>query len=98
VALLPLLAGVLALLWQLVLAGHAVWAAGAAARAGARAHAIGLEAAAAARARLPRRLERGLEVRTREGGTVEVAVRIPALPGVPALGRATASAHFEPQR
>src|SRR6266545_6298338 len=62
VALLPLLIGVLACAWQVVLAGHAVLAAGAAARAAARAQAIGLDAGAAARAHLPTHLERGLRV------------------------------------
>jgi Flp pilus assembly protein TadG len=97
VALLPVLAAVLAALWQAVLAGHAVWAATSAARAAARAHAVGTDARAAARAHLPASLERGLRVRTRTGGEVRVSVRIPSLPGLPSPGRAHAGARFEPQ-
>lgn len=98
VALLPVLVGLLACAWQVVLAGHAVIAAGAAARAAARAQAIGLDAPAAARAHLPAHLERGLRVAAREDGGVEVAVRIPTLPGLPPVGHATATARFDPQR
>jgi hypothetical protein len=98
VALLPLAVAVLALLWQLALAGHATWAAGAAARAAARAHAVDLDAPAAARAHLPGLLEPGLRVRARADGTVDVGVRIPAVLGVVDLGRASASARFAPQR
>ena len=54
-------------------------------------------ASAAARAHLARSLERGLSVRSLDGGAVRVAVRIPTLPGVPSLGRARATGHFEPQ-
>jgi hypothetical protein len=98
VALLPLAALVIAAAWQLVLAGHASWAAGAAARAAARAAAVGADARAAARAELPARLERGLRVREREPGSVEVALRIPPVLGLPVLGDTTATAHFRPQR
>jgi hypothetical protein len=97
VALLPVLAAVLAGLWQAVLAGQAVWAVTAAARAAARAHAVGADAGGAARAHLPATLERGLRVRTGSGGEVRVSVRIPALPGLPSPGRAHAGARFEPQ-
>ncbi len=97
VAVLPLLAVVLLVLWQAALAGHAVWAATAAARAAARAHAVGGDPARAARDHLPRRLERDLEVGAAAAGWVRVAVPIPTLPGLPALGRARATAHFEPQ-
>ena len=97
VALLPVLLALLACVWQAVLAGHASLAAGTAARAAARAQAIGLDAPAAARAHLPRFLERGLRV-TRSDGAVIVTVRIPTLPGVPALGHTRATARFEPQQ
>ena len=97
VALLPVIAAVLAGLWQAVLAGQAVWAATTAARAAARAHAVGADARAAARAHLPASLERGLRVRTGSGGEVSLSVRIPALPGLPSPGRARAGAHLEPQ-
>ena len=96
VAVLPLVAIVLLVLWQAALAGHASWAAAAAARAAARAHAVGGDPARAARDHLPRRLERDLQVGA-AAGWVRVAVRIPTLPGLPSLGRARATAHFEPQ-
>jgi len=98
VALLPVLLGLLGCVWQGVLAGHASLAAGTAARAAARAQAVGLDGPAAARAHLPRHLERGLHVKTRSDGAVEVTVRIPRLPGVPDLGHTRATARFDPQR
>lgn len=98
VALLPVLLGLLAGVWQAVLAGHASLAAGTAARAAARAQAVGLDAPAAARAHLPRFLEDGLHVKIHEDGGVMVAVRIPTLPGVPDLGHTRATARYEPQQ
>src|SRR3954468_2004453 len=97
VAVLPLVVGVLACAWQLVLLGHTALAAGTAAHAAARARALGLDAQAAARAPLPGRLEPGLRVRAGAGGAVEVVVRIPTLPGIPPLGHVQASARFAPQ-
>jgi len=98
VALLPLAALLLAGAWQLAVAGHATWAADAAARAAARAAAVGEDARAAARRALPGRLGRGVRVRDRDEGTVEVTVRIPPVLGLPVLGDTTATAHFRPQR
>jgi pilus assembly protein CpaE len=92
VALLPWVAAVLLVAWQFVLAGDARSSAAIAARAGARAVAVGADPAAAARERLPRRLRRGLRVETGEGGSVSVSVRVPALAGAPELGRVEASA------
>lgn len=80
VALLPLVAVLAGLLWQAALAGQAVWLAGSAARAAARASAVGDDAAAAARRVLPARLRRGLTVGTGDGG-VRVAIAIPAIVG-----------------
>ena len=97
VALLPVMAALVAALWQAALAGHAAWAATSAARAAARAEAIGADERRAARSHLPGSLERGLRVTTRAGGEVRVSVRIPALPGLPSPGRARAGARFEPQ-
>jgi Flp pilus assembly protein TadG len=97
VALLPLLVVLLAGVWQAALAGHAVWAATAAARAAARAHAVGADPRQAARTHLPAALERGLRVNAGTDGHVRVTVRIPALPGLPSPGHAEAAAHFEPQ-
>lgn len=98
VALLPLVALLVALLWQALLAGEAVWLSGSAARAAARADALGLDSAAAARGVLPARFEHGLRVRSRRDGSVVVALRVPAVLGDGALGSVTARAHFEAQR
>ena len=92
VALLPLLVVVLAGAWQAVLAGQAAWAAGAAARAASRAHAVGTDPMRAARTHLPGSLERGLRVTAGSDGDVEVRVRIPSLPGLPSPGHANAGA------
>jgi hypothetical protein len=98
VALLPLAVLLMAGVWQLAIAGHTVWAAGAAARAAARAAAVGADPHAAARGRLPGSLERGLRVRDAGNGSVHVAVRVPVVLGLPRLGRVSATAHFRPQR
>jgi pilus assembly protein CpaE len=92
VALLPWVAAVLLVAWQFVLVGDAHSSAAIAARAGARAVAIGADPAAAARERLPRRLRDGLRVEAAEGGSVSVSVRAPALAGALDLGRVEASA------
>jgi hypothetical protein len=97
VVLLPLIALLLVLLWQLALFGYAEWAASAAARAAARAHAVGADPARAARHHLPGSLRAGVRVATESDGDVSVALRVPHLPGMPRLGRVHASAHFEPQ-
>jgi hypothetical protein len=98
VALLPLAALLIAGAWQLAVTGHASWAADAAARAAARASAVGADARAAAREELSAGLERGLRVRDRGSGTIEVTLRIPPVLGLPVLGHTTATAHFRPQR
>src|SRR3954451_11753700 len=96
VALLPCLAPVLAVAWQLALAGDAAWAVTAAARAAARADAVGGDAAAAARAHLPPRLEHGLRVDS-SGAAIEVSLAIPAVVPPVHLGRVRASATFPSQ-
>jgi hypothetical protein len=69
---------------QLGLAGYALWSAGLAARAGARAGLVGGDAAGAARRALPAALRDGAEVS--DGGGVSVRVAIPRLlPAVPLL-------------
>jgi len=98
VALLPVLVVVGALSWQLVLAGHAVWAASAAARAAARTNALGGDARAIAKARLPARLAATVRVEAGEDGNVAVTVRVPVVLGLVPLGTTTGRAHFEPQR
>lgn len=77
VAAVPFVLLVGAVAWQLVLVGHTAWLTANAARAGARADAVGQDAAAAARSALPRSLERGLEVESRAAGGVRVSVQIP---------------------
>ena len=78
-ALLPLVVLLAMLLWQAVVAGQALWLSGAAARAAARAAAVGADAEAAARGALPPRLEQGLRVRAVGGGGVRVAIRVPSV-------------------
>jgi hypothetical protein len=69
---------------QIGLAGQALWSAGIAARAGARAALVGGDAAAAARRALPPSLRSGAEVG--DSGAVSVRVAIPRLmPGMPRL-------------
>ncbi|MDA0141957.1 hypothetical protein [Solirubrobacter deserti] len=94
---LPLVIVVVALAWQAVLAAQAVWHARVAARAAARAHAVGADAERAARGHLPSGLERGLRVTTREGGDVRVSIRVPAILPSLGLGRVGATSHFRPQ-
>ena len=74
---LVLLAGLVA--WQLALAGHTLWLCAHAARAAARAEAVGRDARAAARSVLPSALERGLKVDSGAGGAVRIQVRMPLL-------------------
>jgi hypothetical protein len=98
VALLPLVAVLAGVMWQSVLAGQAVWLAGSAARAAARAGAIGADPRAAARRVLPARLERGLVVtRERGGAGVRVAIAVPSILGGGALGVVSARAALQDQ-
>lgn len=99
VALLPLMALLAALLWQGVVAGQAVWLAGSAARAGARASAVGADEAAAVRRVLPARLERGLVVRRVASGAggVRVAIAVPAIVGSGRLTTVSARARLQDQ-
>ena len=98
VALLPLLAVVAAVLWQAVVAGQAVWLAGTAARAGARAEAVGADAPAAARRVLTPRLGETARVTAARDGAVTVRVRIPAVVGGDrSLGSFSTRARFPAQ-
>jgi hypothetical protein len=92
-ALLPCLAAVLAVAWQLVLAGHAAAAAAVAARAAARASAVGADPGAAARAHLSARLERGLRVARTDRG-VTISLRVPRIVNAVPLGRVEATARL----
>jgi hypothetical protein len=79
--LLPALAASLVIAAQTAVVGWALWAAGNAARAGARAQEVGSDPRAAARRALPGALRSGAVIR--DGDGVRVKVRIPALvPGV----------------
>jgi hypothetical protein len=97
VALLPVIAILAGLLWQGVVAGQAVWLAGSAARAVARAHAVGTDERAAARRVLPARLERGLVIRREPSGGVRVAVAVPAIVGSGRLTTIVARARLQDQ-
>jgi len=98
VALLPLVAVLGVVLWQGVVAGQAVWLAGSAARAAARASAVGADAGAAARRVLPERLEHGLVVRrVQSGGGVRVAIGVPAIVGSGRLTTVSARARLQDQ-
>lgn len=84
VAVVPVLLIVTLVVAQLAVAGYALWSAGAAARAGARAGYVGGDAEAAARRSLPAPLRHGADVEDADG--VEVRVRAPALiPGIPSV-------------
>ena len=81
VAVLPAMAVCLVLAGQAVAAGWALWSAGVAARAGARAEHVGRDPEAAALGSLPGPLRRDAVIRSGDG--VRVRVRVPALvPGV----------------
>jgi hypothetical protein len=97
VAALPLLVLVAAGLWQAVVVGQAVWSSAGAARAAARAAAIGGDPAAQARAALPHSLRRGLAVST-AGAGVRVAVSVPLVLGGGRLTTVTARASLPSQR
>ena len=97
VAVLPFVVLLAAIMWQAALAGQAAWLAGSAARAAARAQAVGGDPAAAARGVLPARLERGLHVRARPDGAVTVTVPVPLVAGAGRLTTVDARARFEPQ-
>src|SRR5919202_1254261 len=97
VAVLPLIVALGFGLWQATVTGQAIWLARAAARAAARAEAVGADSAPAARDVLPPRLEEGLSVHARDGGAVTVTVRIPSVVGSGALTSTSAEARFVPQ-
>lgn len=97
VAVLPLAAVVLAVLWQAVLAGQAAWSAAGAARAAARAQAVAGDPLAAARAAVPGSLRRGVRVRPEADG-VRVGVAVPLVLSGSPLGTIEARAALPPQR
>ena len=97
VALLPLIAVLAAVLWQAVLAGEAAWLSGSAARAAARAQAVGGDPLGAARRVLPAQLAHGLRVRADGDGMVAVSVPIPVAIGRGRLATIVQRARFAPQ-
>lgn len=88
VAAVPFLLLALLVVAQVVLAGQALWSAGVAARAGARAALVGGNAAAVARKALPPSLRS--DARVEDGDEVSVRVRVPVL--LPALPELTVAA------
>src|SRR5436309_9978154 len=94
VGLLPLVAVIGFALWQAVVAGQAAWLAGSAARAAARADAVGGDPRAAAAELLPGSLRRGLKVELPSPGTVRVRVAVPSVIGSARLATFTSAAHF----
>ena len=97
VALLPVVVALAALLWQAAIAGQVVWLAGSAARAAARAHALGADTQRAARGVLPGDLEEGMRVRAGPDGAVEVTLAVRSIFGDKRLANVGAKARFEPQ-
>lgn len=98
VALLPALALVCAAIWQGAVAGQALWLSGSAARAAARAEALGGDAESAARAALPRPLASRASVERRPDGSVAVRIRVPVIIGDGAIGSVGAVAALPSQR
>jgi hypothetical protein len=97
VGVLPLVALLGLLCWQAVVAGQAVWLSGAAARAAARASALGQDPTAAARRALPGALAPGVRVHSDQPGAVELRLTIPAVVGGLDLAAVRARARFAPQ-
>jgi hypothetical protein len=96
IAILPLAALVVAVLWQAMLAGQAVWSSAGAARAAARAQAVGGDPRAAARGAVPGALRSGLRVRESDGA-VRVGIRVPLVLSGMSLGTVDARAALPPQ-
>jgi hypothetical protein len=98
IGVLPAALLVVAIVWQLLLAGQAAWLAANAARVAARAQAVGRDPKAAARSSLPSYLESRLEV-VGDGHRVRVRVRVPlVVRGVDSPLRVAATAALERQR
>ncbi len=97
VAMLPLVVLLALVAWQLAVAGQARWLAGSAARAAARAEAVGQDPSDAARRVLPARLEAGLRVVRRTGGGVEVTLPVPLVGTAGRLASVSDQAQFAPQ-
>jgi hypothetical protein len=98
VALLPLLGVVALAVWQAALAGQAAWAGGTAARAAARAAAVGADPERAAARLLPASLRDDLRVRTADDGEVTITIGVRSVVGGAQLASFTDRARFAPQR
>jgi pilus assembly protein CpaE len=79
VAVLPFVLLVGLVLWQLAVAGEAVWLCGNAARVAARAEAVGRSGLEAARSAVPAGLRDGLRVKRDAAGRVRVRLAVPIL-------------------
>lgn len=91
VALLPLVAAVCLGCWQAVVAAQCWWMAGVAARAAARAEAVGVSPLAAARSSLPAGHRPGIRVAEGAGGRLIVRLPVPAVIGKFRLGRVSST-------
>lgn len=98
VAVLPLVAVLALALWQVAVAGQAVWLSGSAARAAARAAAVGTDPLRAGQRVLPDGLARGLRVSAGRDGSVTVRVAVPLVVGHGSLTSFEERARFAPQR
>jgi hypothetical protein len=94
IATVPFLLFAVAVAAQVALAGHALWSASVAARAGARAALVGGDPEAVAKRALPTPLRAGAEVE--DDGAVSVRVRVPSLLGSGPVLRLEASSGLEP--
>ena len=97
VALLPLLAFIALLLWQAILFASAAWSSAGAARAAARAQAVGADALQAARLAVPGELRGGVSVRA-AGDGVRVGIAVPVVLTGLRLGTIDSRAQLPSQR
>ena len=93
VAVLPALAACLVIAAQTVVVGWALWSAGNAARAGARAEEVGSDAEGAARRALPGSLRAGSAIHADDG--VRVKVRVPSIVPGATMPSVTASSTLD---
>ena len=96
VALLPVIALLGLGAWQIAIAGHAMWEATVAARAAARAHALGDDPEQVVARVLPGGFDDHARVTTDDDGAVSVEVVLPAITGG-RLTTFTTTARFAPQ-
>jgi hypothetical protein len=97
IAVMPVVGLVVLALWQAVLAGQAAWSSAGAARAAARAQAVGRDPLAAARGAVPGALRAGVRV-SASGAGVRVRVPVPLAFTGARLTTIDARAALPPQR